>query len=1078
MKLFTKYICLAGLAFLFLGSKVFAQQIAQEQLNIRQLDALHVSEARKIASAKNRNPLLSSPPRRQAPAPNILPSGKIGFSQSTSCNVSSGRNFIKKDSTNFYIGDVCRSADGKLLISGEYTFYDGTNFFEKGLLMKCDDFGNVLWAKTYDSLNHVVYSYFYYYRIIELQDGNIMMAGSTQNHQTENDDLVMTKTDPLGNIIWSKLYKSRIWTNGNGSMDYFYVQQMKEDPSNGDIYITGPHWDVGRNVTKFNASNGNIMWSNFYSPAYSFYFDRPFGIDILPGEIRSFGKFSDNTHTYISVYRLNKTTGDTIQTRCFKVTDTAGVYAELLTTDRLIRLNNGNYLLSGECYGFYPYTGLTNLYQASVVEIDANLNAASAYCFRNSIESNSYNTLTTLYPDGSGLFTMLHYISGYTADVYYVQFKEGVILKQRKLHYAGEGIPLETEANRMADGGDLIVRLMGDSATNSSKVDFYQLHISDTSSTCLGVNDYSTFVQPVLYGISNLIMAPVGQNDFLPEPNKTITLGTTPSIYQPGCAASSFCNALSLTASADTLCTAGPLLLTVHKNRECGGNVYFDYNISNVQSFIQLNDSTWSMSFNGSWQGYVHAGISGCISLLDSVPVVVIFAPGAINLGPDTTLCPGNTIVLNAHTGYITYHWNTGSTDSLITVNTPGTYYVDAIDACHQLYSDTIRVDPSAPIPFSIGSDRTKCNDDTLHLTATPGFLNYTWGPPYNISSLSGQQVTVQPMVDTLYYVKAEKTPGCFAYDSVHIHVNHSPAVNLGPDLGFCQGDSAILDAGPGFLQYAWNTGALTRQLTVFTTGSYSVKATTVQGCISFDTLLVTNVFPLPFIQLDKDTTLCLGASRTLSAGSGYSTYLWSTGAVTGTINVSATGRYWVTVTDANHCIGSDTTEIRQLLPRPDNFLPADTAICSYSDLSIKATKQYEQYVWSTGTAGPSLTISAAGLYWLMVTDKKGCIGKDSIIIHPKDCIKGFFIPTAFTPNHNGRNDEFKPLIFGVLKQYQFAIYNRLGQLVFSTSDIAKGWDGSVKGLDTDYNAFVWICTYQLAGEPAYTKKGSVILLR
>ncbi len=87
-------------------------------------------------------------------------------------------------------------------------------------------------------------------------------------------------------------------------------------------------------------------------------------------------------------------------------------------------------------------------------------------------------------------------------------------------------------------------------------------------------------------------------------------------------------------------------------------------------------------------------------------------------------------------------------------------------------------------------------------------------------------------------------------------------------------------------------------------------------------------------------------------------------------------------------------------------------------------------------------------------------------------------MPTAFTPNNDGKNDLIKPLLFGNILHYQFKIYNRWGQLVFQANDPGKGWDGRLKGLDMDGNVYVWVCQYQLEGESSETKKGSIVLIR
>jgi len=124
------------------------------------------------------------------------------------------------------------------------------------------------------------------------------------------------------------------------------------------------------------------------------------------------------------------------------------------------------------------------------------------------------------------------------------------------------------------------------------------------------------------------------------------------------------------------------------------------------------------------------------------------------------------------------------------------------------------------------------------------------------------------------------------------------------------------------------------------------------------------------------------------------------------------------------------------------------------------------------------LKISEPGQYWLIVKDINNCAGKDSINIKPKDCIKGFYIPTAFTPNGDTWNDKFKPYIFGNIQAYEFYIYNRFGKLIYKSTDVNTGWDGSYLGSAQNSGTYVWFCIYNLIGENKISKKGNVLLIR
>ncbi|MCW3107025.1 MAG: gliding motility-associated C-terminal protein [Segetibacter sp.] len=423
------------------------------------------------------------------------------------------------------------------------------------------------------------------------------------------------------------------------------------------------------------------------------------------------------------------------------------------------------------------------------------------------------------------------------------------------------------------------------------------------------------------------------------------------------------------------------------------------------------------------------------------------------------------------------YLWQDGSTDSVYSVTQPGLYYVTITDACGSIIKDSLNFVPTTAIPLDIGPDRTKCNSDTLHLSANAGFISYTWSNNYNISSLTAQNVVVNPLVDTSYYIKAAIGPGCFAYDTVHIKVNKSPAVNIGADTSFCFGDSTIINAGSGFSSYLWSNGASAQTITVKAAGIYSIIVTTAQGCQSYDTMHVLRVYPLPAVQLNKLSGLCVGETRTLDAGV-FASYAWQDGSKARTFEVKNTGNYFVTVSDANGCRGSDTASITKILPLPQGFFRSDTSICINENIELKPVSLYNSYLWSTGGTTRSVIITQPGLYWLAVKDNNNCKGTDSITVNPKECPIGFYVPTAFTPNNDGKNDVFRPILFGNLKQYQFAIYNRFGQAVFQSSELGKGWNGNIAGVPQQTAAFAWSCSYQFEGGEVKVEKGTVVLIR
>jgi len=88
------------------------------------------------------------------------------------------------------------------------------------------------------------------------------------------------------------------------------------------------------------------------------------------------------------------------------------------------------------------------------------------------------------------------------------------------------------------------------------------------------------------------------------------------------------------------------------------------------------------------------------------------------------------------------------------------------------------------------------------------------------------------------------------------------------------------------------------------------------------------------------------------------------------------------------------------------------------------------------------------------------------------------FVPNVFTPNNDNVNDAFKVKVFGNIILFQLRVYNRYGQLVFSTTDPNKGWDGTVNRISADSGTFIYQCAYHIEGRSPAIKKGTVVLIR
>ena len=258
--------------------------------------------------------------------------------------------------------------------------------------------------------------------------------------------------------------------------------------------------------------------------------------------------------------------------------------------------------------------------------------------------------------------------------------------------------------------------------------------------------------------------------------------------------------------------------------------------------------------------------------------------------------------------------------------------------------------------------------------------------------------------------------------------------------------------------------------------GTYTDTLQTVMGCDSIVTTLLT-VNPRPSPDLGPDKDMC-GTPQLIVTPGSFTDYLWQDMSHSGSLTITAPGVYWVEVANDFGCTATDTLTIPGNSPPPSSFLKETDSICTYESLEVLPLDPYDRYQWSTGETARELEVQQPGTYWLTVTDAKGCSGTDTITVFEKKCRRDVFIPSAFTPNGDGKNDVFRPVIFGKVNQYRLSVYNRWGALVFQTADPKKGWDGTIGGTLQPNAFFVWTCSYQLEGAELKTEKGTVALIR
>ncbi|MEO6355271.1 MAG: T9SS type B sorting domain-containing protein, partial [Ferruginibacter sp.] len=559
-----------------------------------------------------------------------------------------------------------------------------------------------------------------------------------------------------------------------------------------------------------------------------------------------------------------------------------------------------------------------------------------------------------------------------------------------------------------------------------------------------------------------------------------IPLDFVPDTYGPQisallCSSKPTCTSIKLTGTSKLCQLNQPYTYHATRNANCTIKPVWFYDTA-FAVLQMVNDTSATIQFKKYGSTWIKLKLNaGCSFFTDSMLVQVQQSPGIFSLGNDTALCKGSSIQLNAGSGFNSYLWQDGSADSVFTVTQPGVYFVSVDNVCGDVYKDTIVVQQVNVPLLNIGRDTSICKGDTLQLAATNGFNQYGWQPAASVNG-QGPVVTIYPLQNITITAIATTIEGCKAYDTLALSVKAARPVSLGNDASLCTGDSLALQAGTGYQQYSWSNGAATETVIVKQAGSYSLIATDVNGCKAKDTMQV-QLYALPKPLLGNDFNLCQGSRQQLDAGI-FDRYLWQDGSTGRYYNTTTTGTYRVTVTDAHSCTAADTIIVKNIIPLPADFLKAADSICQYEKMTIGAVGSFASYLWSTGEIQPAITINAPGLYTLTVKTADGCAGSDSMYIFQKDCLAGVFIPSAFTPNGDSKNDVFKAIVHGNLVSFRLQIFSRFGVLVFSATDPQKSWDGKFKGAVLPTSSFIWQCSYQFAGQSARLMKGNVVMFR
>lgn len=534
-------------------------------------------------------------------------------------------------------------------------------------------------------------------------------------------------------------------------------------------------------------------------------------------------------------------------------------------------------------------------------------------------------------------------------------------------------------------------------------------------------------------------------------------------------------------------------------------------NISNIENptHIYSGAGTYNVTY------IVNPG-TGCS---DTVNALVKVYPGFFpEISSNNPACKGKPVQLRDLTrtnfGVVNnWHWDFGlinATNDTSSIQNPqfvfqdtGTFSASLIVGtnlgCLDTVYRTIKIVDKPTIKAT--NDTLMCSSDFLQLNATsniPG--NFTWTPNYNINNTAIPNPIINPLVNTIYYLKFIDSIGCIALDTVKVNVVDFVSLNIGNDTTICLTDTIKFKVISDGLLYHWTpenvilNPRIKEALAIPTANQTTFYVqSNVGSCFARDSIKVKTV-PYPIANAGNDTSICFGTNATLRASGGVF-YSWSpvkflsdsTSPNPTVVNPSAgIIDFVVTVRDIRGC----PKPVKDIVRLNINKIiadagPRDTAVAMNQPLYLQATGS-TNYLWTPVTqwlsnpfiSNPISTPQDNIKYVVRVSNSIGCFDTDTINVRYYKVDPDFFIPNAFTPNNDGLNDVIKPIAIGMKSIDKFIVFNRWGQLMFSTTRTGKGWDGKFNGITQPSGTYVYYIEGKKFNNQAITTKGTFLLIK
>lgn len=622
---------------------------------------------------------------------------------------------------------------------------------------------------------------------------------------------------------------------------------------------------------------------------------------------------------------------------------------------------------------------------------------------------------------------------------------------------------------------------------------------------CAGFNNGSIVVSPqngtppFQYNINN--GAYQTSNTFSNLASGTYVIGARDS---SGCVRANY--VVNIPAPGPVTATITPSNVSCNGGNDGTASIIFNSNATPLQYSLDGITYQASNTFNGLSAGTYSAyyrdanGCGGNQNFTITQPSVL-----SIALTRKNVTCNGQStgeVTVTASGGTAGYQYsldgNTYQASNKLSA-AAGNYTVYVRDAAGCVTTAAVTIDQPTLLTLAVQTQNASCDggaDGEIAATAGGG----TGGYQYSIDGINFQTAGIFKVIKGNYTVSVKDANGCIAAASANVGLTNNLTLSVAADTTICEGSSATLHAASNATQLLWshaaslNNAAIANPVATPTDTTSYVLTATLGACSVTDTMIV-NVIPAPVPGAGMNNEICFGQGYQLQ-GSGGTEYEWSpvtyfnngnnASTQNPAITPSQTITYSLMVTNARGCKSLSPATVTIIVTPPIKVIafPVDTVVARGDVIRLRASSAVNDYIWSPGfgldnasNQNPVATIDRDIDYIVTAYTGAGCKGTDTVKIKVYNGPE-IYVPGAFTPNGDGKNELLMPFPVGIKELRFFKVYNRWGQLVFETKTLSRGWDGKLNGILQPLATYVWVLEAVTKENKVIQKKGTSTLIR